>query len=264
MNRLIDASFARSRTVLLALVLVLIAGTQVYRSIPKESDPDVQLPVVYVAITHEGISPEDAERLLVRPVEQELRGLEGIKEMRSYASQGSGSITLEFDAGTDIDEALQDVRERVDIAKPELPVGTDEPLVNEVNLALFPVLVVTLSGDVPERALLGHARDLKRRVEGLSNVLEVKIAGEREELLEIIIDPVAVESYSLELEQLLTFVSRNNRLVAAGALDTGDGRFAVKVPGVFESGEDLLNLPVKVADDRVVLLRDVAHVRRTF
>jgi multidrug efflux pump len=264
MNRLIEASFARSRTVLLALVLVLIAGTQVYRNIPKEADPDVQLPVVYVVIPHEGISPEDTERLLVRPVEQELRGLEGIKEMRSYASTGSGSISLEFDAGTDIDQALQDVRERVDLARPELPVGTDEPLVNEVNLALFPVLVVTLSGDVPERALLGHARDLKRRVEGLANVLEVKIAGEREELLEIVIDPVLVESYGLDLEQLLTFVSRNNQLVAAGALDTGDGRFAVKVPGVFQSGEDVLNLPIKVAGDRVVRLRDVAEVRRTF
>ena len=264
MNRLIQASFARSRTVLLALVLILIAGTQVYQNIPKEADPDVQLPVVYVVIPHEGISPEDSERLLVRPVEQELRGLEGIKEMRSFASQGSGSISLEFDAGTDIDEALQDVRERVDIAKPELPVGTDEPLVNEVNLALFPVLVVTLSGDVPERALLGHARDLKRRVEALANVLEVKIAGEREELLEIIIDPVLVESYDLDLEELLSFVSRNNRLVAAGALDTGDGRFAVKVPGVFESPEDVLNLPIKVAADRVVRLRDIAEVRRTF
>jgi multidrug efflux pump len=264
MNRLIAASFARSRTVLLALVLILIAGTQVYQNIPKEADPDVQLPVVYVVVPHEGISPEDSERLLVRPVEQELRGLEGIKEMRSFASQGSGSISLEFDAGTDIDEALQDVRERVDIAKPELPVGTDEPLVNEVNLALFPVLVVTLSGDVPERALLGHARDLKRRIEGLANVLEVKIAGEREELLEIVIDPVLVESYDLDLEELLSFVSRNNRLVAAGALDTGDGRFAVKVPGVFEGAEDVLSLPIKVAADRVVRLRDVAEVRRTF
>jgi multidrug efflux pump len=264
MNRLIAASFARSRTVLLALVLILIAGTQAYQNIPKEADPDVQLPVVYVVIPHEGISPEDSERLLVRPVEQELRGLEGIKEMRSFASQGSGSISLEFDAGTDIDEALQDVRERVDIAKPELPVGTDEPLVNEVNLALFPVLVVTLSGEVPERALLGHARDLKRRIESLANVLEVKIAGEREELLEIIIDPVMVESYGLDLEELLSFVSRNNRLVAAGALDTGDGRFAVKVPGVFESAQDVLNLPIKVAADRVVRLSDVAEVRRTF
>ncbi|HZA66377.1 MAG TPA: efflux RND transporter permease subunit, partial [Geminicoccaceae bacterium] len=107
MNRLIDASFARSRTVLLVLLLVLIGGFQVYRTIPKEADPDVQVPVVYVAIPHEGISPEDAERLLVRPMEEELRGIEGIKEMRAYADQGSGSITLEFDAGVDIDEALR-------------------------------------------------------------------------------------------------------------------------------------------------------------
>jgi len=112
MNRLIEASFARSRTVLLVLLLVLIAGFQVYRTIPKEADPDVQVPVVYVAITYEGISPEDAERLLVRPMEQELRGIEGVKEMRSYADQGSGSVTLEFDAGVDIDQALQDVSSR--------------------------------------------------------------------------------------------------------------------------------------------------------
>jgi multidrug efflux pump len=264
MMRLIEASFARSRTVLLGLLLVLIAGAQVYQTIPKEAEPDVQLPVVYVAIVHEGISPEDAERLLVRPMEQELRGLEGIKEMRSFASQGSGSITLEFDAGTDIDQALLDVRERVDQAKPDLPAGSEEPIVSEVNLALFPVLVVTLSGDVPERALLAYARDLKRRVEGLTNVLEVKIAGEREELLEVIIDPLRVESYGLNLEDLLSLVSRNNRLVAAGALDTGDGRFAVKVPGVFETAADILNLPVKIDGDRVVRLRDVAEVRRTF
>jgi multidrug efflux pump len=264
MMRLIEASFTRSRTVLLGLLLVLIAGAQVYQTIPKEAEPDVQLPIVYVAIPHEGISPEDSERLLVRPMEQELRGLEGVKEMRSYASQGSGSITLEFDAGTDIDQALQDVRERVDQAKPDLPAGSEEPVVSEVNLALFPVLVVTLSGDVPERALLSYARDLKRSIEGIANVLEVKIAGEREELLEVIIDPVRVESYGLRLDELLTLVQRNNRLVAAGGLDTGDGRFAVKVPGVFETSADLLNLPLKIDGDKVVRLRDVAEVRRTF
>ena len=264
MNRLIDASFARSRTVLLILLLVLIGGFQVYRTIPKESDPDVQVPVVYVAIPHEGISPEDAERLLVRPMEQELRGIEGVKEMRSYADQGSGSVSLEFDAGVDIDEALQDVREKVDQAKSELPDGTDEPIVSEVNLALFPVLVVTLSGDVPERTLLAHARELRRRLEALPSVLEVDIAGEREELLEVVIDPLLVQSYGFQLDDLLTLVSRNNRLVAAGALDTGEGRFAIKVPGVFETAEDVLNLPIKAAGDTVVRLRDVASVRRTF
>ena len=264
MNRLIEASFARSRTVLVVLLLVLIGGVQVYRTIPKEADPDVQVPVVYVAVPHEGISPEDAERLLVRPMEQELRGIEGIKEMRSYADQGSGSITLEFDAGVDIDQALQDVREKVDQAKSELPDGTDEPIVSEVNLALFPVLVVTLSGDLPERTLLAHARELSRRIEALPSVLEVEIAGEREELLEVVIDPLLVQSYGFQLDDLLTLVSRNNRLVAAGALDTGEGRFAVKVPGVFETADDVLNLPVKVEGDTVVRLREIASVRRTF
>jgi multidrug efflux pump len=263
-NRLIEASFARTRTVLLLLLLLLIAGAQAYRTIPKEADPDIQIPIVYVQMSHDGISPEDSERLLVRPMEQELRAIEGVKEMRSYASEGSGSITLEFEAGVDIDEALTEVREKVDQAKSELPDETDEPLVDEVNLALFPVLVVTLAGDMPERTLLARARELKRRIEELPSVLEVKVAGEREELLEILIDPVTVESYGLQLDQLLQIVSSNNRLVAAGALDTGDGRFAVKVPGVFETADDVLNLPIKVVDDRVVRLKDVASVRRTF
>ncbi|MDX1541802.1 MAG: efflux RND transporter permease subunit, partial [Geminicoccaceae bacterium] len=264
MNRLIEASFARSRTVLLMLLLLLLAGVQVYRTIPKEADPDIQIPIVYVQMTHDGISPEDSERLLVRPMEQELRAIEGVKEMRSYASEGSASLTLEFEAGVDIDEALTEVREKVDKAKSELPDETDEPIVDEVNLALFPVLVVTLSGDLQERALLAHARALERRIEELPDVLEVEIAGEREELLEVVIDPLRVESYGLELEQLLSIVSRNNRLVAAGALDAADGRFAVKVPGVFENPDDVLNLPIKTVDQRVVRVRDVASVRRTF
>ena len=226
MNSLIEASFSRSRTVLLGLVLILVAGIQAYREIPKEADPDVSIPIVYVLMTHEGISPEDAERLLIRPMEQQLRQVEGMKEMTASASEGSASVTLEFEAGVDIDEALNDVREGADIAKADLPEDTDEPLVYEVNLALFPVLVVTLSGDLPERSLLKLARDLEKKVEALPNVLDVEIGGLREELLEVIIDPLLVESYGLNLQDLLALVDRNNRLVAAGTLDSGEGRFA--------------------------------------
>ncbi|MGH6885656.1 MAG: efflux RND transporter permease subunit, partial [Geminicoccales bacterium] len=264
MRTLIEASLARPRAVLLALALILVSGWLIYRDIPKEADPDIQLPIVYVSMVHEGISPEDAERLLVRPMENELRPIEGIKEMRSYALEGRGAITLEFEAGVDIDEALADVREKVDLAKAELPEDTEEPLVQEVNFALFPVLVVTLSGEVPERTLLKLARDLRDEIEGVANVLEVEIAGDREELLEIVIDPLLIESYGLRQEDLLEVVERNNRLVAAGALDTGQGRFAIKVPGVFETAQDVLELPIKAVGDRVVRLGDIAEVRRTF
>src|SRR5690606_7666260 len=130
--------------------------------------------------------------------------------------------------------------------------------------ALFPVLVVNLHGNVPERTLIALARDLRDTLEALPGVLDAEIVGNREELLEVIVDPVRLESYNLSYEDIFNFVSRNNRLVAAGALDTGAGRFAVKVPGVFEELEDLLNLPIKTDGLSTVTFKDVAAVRRTF
>ena len=264
MNAVIDSAINRSRTILSTLLLVLIAGAVAYASIPKESNPDINIPIIYVSMTHEGISPEDAERLLVRPMEQELRSIEGVKEMRSTASEGHASVLLEFFAGFDADEAMLDVREKVDLAKPELPDETDEPTVNEVNVGLFPVITVTLAGNVPERTLLKLARDLQDELEALSGVLSADIRGDREEVLEIVIDPARLESYNISQEEVLQAVSRNNRLVAAGSLDTGAGRFSVKVPGLLETARDVLDLPVKVAGDSVVTIGDITSVRRTF
>lgn len=264
MYTLIQACVTRPRPVLLVLAVLLIAGLYSYFAIPKESEPDIAIPIVYVNLTHEGISPEDAERLLIRPMETELRNLEGLSELRATATEGSAVLILEFDAGFDPDQALLDVREKVDTAKAELPDDTDEPFVQEVNIALFPVLVVNLHGNVPERTLIALARDLRDTLEALPGVLDAEIVGSREELLEVIVDPVRLESYNLSYEEIFNFVSRNNRLVAAGALDTGAGRFAVKVPGVFEDLDDLLNLPVKTDGLRTVTFKDVATVRRTF
>jgi len=264
MAPVIDAAIARARSVVLVLAFVLAAGTVAYVSVPKEADPDVAIPIIYVNIPHEGISPEDAERLLVRPMEKELRSIEGLKELRATASEGLATVILEFEAGFDAEAALNDVRERVDVAKAELPADTEEPSVHEVNVALFPVLVVTLYGTVPERLLVAQARALRDKLEALPGVLEVDIAGDREDLAEVLVDPIRVEGYDESPDALLRFITRNNQLVAAGALDTGHGRFSVKVPGLFENVEDVLELPVKVSGNEVVTFRDVAIARRTF
>jgi len=261
---LIETAFARSRTVLAALFLVLVAGTIAFVEIPKEAEPDINIPIIYVSMVHEGISPEDAERLLIRPMEIELRSIEGVKEMRSKGYEGGAYVLLEFEAGFDADAALQDVRDKVDQGKPELPEDTEEPAVSEVNFSLFPVVVVTLAGDVPERTLLRLARDLRDRIETIPAVLDADIAGDREELVEVLIDPFEVESYGLTAGDAVGLVASNNLLVAAGAQDTGQGRFSVKVPGLFETVEDIMTLPVRVEGDAVVELRDVAEVRRTF
>jgi len=261
---LIDTAIRRSRTVLATLVLVLITGTFAYVSIPKEAEPDINIPIIYVSMHHDGISPEDAERLLIRPMEVELRTIEGVKEMRSKGYESGAYVLLEFEAGFDADQALIDVRDKVDQAKPELPEETDEPTVNEVNFSLFPVVVITLSGDVPERALLRIARDLRDEIEGVTSVLKAEIAGDREELVEVLIDPVRVESYGLSPQDAIDIVSTSNLLIAAGAQDTGKGRFSVKVPGLFETTRDIMTLPVRVDGDAVIMLSDIAEVRRGF
>jgi multidrug efflux pump len=264
MNALIEAIVNRPRPVLLVLAILLIAGVASYITIPKEAEPDIPIPMMYVNIAHEGISPEDAERLLIRPMETELRTIEGLKELRATGAEGSAVLILEFEAGFDSDQALTDVREKVDLARAELPSDTEEPFVQEVNIALFPVLVVMLHGDVPERTLVSVARNLRDTLEALPGVLTAEIGGDREELLEVIVDPVKLESYNLGYEDIFNYVSRNNRLVAAGALDSGQGRFAVKVPGVFENLEDLFDLPIKTDGLKTVTFRDIATVRRTF
>ena len=173
---LINLAMLRSRTVVLSLLLILVGGITAYATIPKEAEPDIEIPIVYVNIEHDGISPEDSERLLVRPMEQELRSIEGVKEMMANAYEGGANLQIEFDAGIDTKRALQDVREKVDLAQAKLPGETEEPTVNEVKVSRFdPMLVLNLGGNVPERALTRIAKDLKEKLEGLSGVLEVNL-----------------------------------------------------------------------------------------
>jgi multidrug efflux pump len=263
MHAFIDACLDRSRAVIIILILILSIGYTTYQAIPREDAPDVKIPIIYVSMTHEGISPQDAERLLVRPMEKELKTIEGIKELRATAAQGYASVVLEFDAGFDSDKALLDVREKVDVAKSELPEETKEPTVNEVNISLFPVVSVILTADIPERSFLKLAKKLRDKVEGLPEVLSVDIAGERIESLEIIINPLMLESYGLTSD-IVQLVDRNNKLVAAGALDSAKGKYNIKVPGLIEGLEDLYSLPIKISGDSIVRLGDIAEVRPSY
>ncbi|MBI1385202.1 MAG: AcrB/AcrD/AcrF family protein [Rhizobiales bacterium] len=252
------------RTVLTIMFVMVLAGVVTYVTIPKEADPNIDVPIFYVSIPYQGISPEDSERLLVKPMETALRGLDGLKQITAIASQGHAGIIVEFDIDIDHAEASADVREKVDQAKAELPSGAEEPSVNEINLSLFPVIVVALSGDVPERTLFQAARRLQDKIEAIPSVLEARLAGNREELLEVIVDPARLESYAISQDELVRAVTQNNQLIAAGNIDTGQGRFNVKVPGLFENARDVGGIPVKVSDLGIVTLADVAEVRRTF
>ena len=265
MNALIDAAVTRTRTTLLMMAMVLIAGLIGLNSISIEAEPTIEVPFFAVMIYHEGISPEDSERLLVMPMERELRSVEGVRELTAYASEGSANLMVEFDAMFDLDEALVDLREAVDRAKPELPSTAEEPIIQEQTASEYPILQINfVAEDVPERTLYNIALDIRNEIEALPEVLEVQMQGHREEVLEVIIDPAALEAYQLSAEDLINMIVRNNRLIPAGAIDTGEGRFSVKVPSVIETARDVYDLPIRTNGDAVITLRDVAEVRRTF
>lgn len=260
----IEFAQTRARTTIAAFFFLLIAGAYAFSVVPKEADPDISIPIVYVSLFHDGISPEDAEKLLLRPIEKELRSLEGLKELSSTSYEDGGNVVAEFHAGSDIAKALDDVREKVSKAKSELPDDAEEPSVNEVNLNRFPVLNISLYGDVPYRLLRRSGRLLRDEIEALPNVLGVDIVGDREEVVEAIISPRLLESHNLQAQELLLALQRANLLIAAGALNQRGGRFAVEVAGRIDSANELLDLPLIANGEGVVRVRDVAEVRRTF
>jgi multidrug efflux pump len=264
MSRFIDYAIDHARLTVATLIFLLCAGLVAYVTIAKEAEPDVKIPVIYVQLSQRGISPEDSERLLLRPVETQLKSVGNVKEMRSTAFEGGGFVLLEFEAGFDSKAALADVRAKVDQAKHDLPRDVDEPQVLEVNLSLYPVLVVGLSGDVPERTLLRIARAAKNAIEQAPGVLSAELRGSRDEAVEIILDPTLISSYGLSIDQLGTITQSFNTLIAAGALEGETGRFAVKVPSLFEKPQDILNIPVVASSGASVTLRDIAEVKPTF
>lgn len=264
MRAIIDGAFSRPGAIVLMLLIIIATGISSTISIPKEANPDVEIPVAYASVRYSGISPSDAEKLLVKPLEKQLQSVAGLDKMTGVATEGYASVTLEFLAGEDIDLVLEDVRKAVDDAKPDLPANADEPKVTEISLGLFPILTAALYGNIDERTLVFAARDIKDRLEAIDGVLEVDIGGDREEVVEILIDALAIESYGLDPATVIGLVSANNQLVTAGAIDTGAGRLVVKVPGVIESLDELINMPIKIADGTTIHFSDIATVRRAF
>ncbi len=261
--KLVELAIRNTRLTLSVLMFLILSGTMAYMTIPKEAEPDIQIPIIYVSVHYEGISPEDSERLILRPLETALKSIQGIKKMTGTAYQGGGNVLMEFQAGANLDKALTDVRNKVDDARRDLPSEADEPTVNEVNISEFPVLVVTLSGDVPERVLTAAGRTLRDRVEEISGVLEARLQGTRDDVVEVIVDPSKLSSYGLRPDVMIAGVMANNQLIAAGAMEGSEGRYAIKVPSLIETLEDVARLPVVASDTAVVRAMDIAEIRPT-
>ncbi|MDA9324425.1 efflux RND transporter permease subunit [Amylibacter sp.] len=264
MTGMIDWATDRARMILVFVAMSLAAGILAYTGLPKEGEPDIDIPALFVSVPFPGISAEDSEKLIVKPLENKLRDINGLKTMSSTASEGYGGVALEFEFGWDKSATIADVRDKANQAQAEFPVGADQYSINEINFSRFPILVVSMSGQLPERTMTRVAKNLQDRIESMTEVLEVGLAGQRDEMLEVLIDPLKLEAYNVTAGELISVVTNNNLLIAAGEIENEAGAFAIKIPSSFNEPKDVYNLPVKVNGNRVITLEDLADIRLTF
>ncbi|MEX0278550.1 MAG: efflux RND transporter permease subunit [Ruegeria sp.] len=264
MTGVVSWAAGRARMVLAFIAISLMVGGFAYVGLPKEGEPDIEIPALFVSVQFPGISAEDSENLLIKPMETELADLDGLKEMTATAAEGYAGVALEFDFGWDKTAIMADVRDAMNSAQADFPEGAEQYTLTEINLSEFPIVIVNLTGAVPERTMARIAKDLQDELEALDSVLEAGIAGNRDELLEVIIDPLRLEAYNVSADELITVVQNNNQLIAAGEVETSQGTFSVKIPSSFKTAEDVYSLPVKVNGDRVVTMGELAQINYTF
>ena len=264
MTGLVDWAASRARMILAFIALSLLAGGYAYVGLPKEGEPDIEIPALFVSVPFPGISAADAETLLVKPMEAELADLDGLKSMRSTASEGYAGVALEFEFGWDKTRTMADVRDAMNSAEAQFPSGADKYSVNEINFSEFPIIVVNLTGSLPERTLIQVGKDMQTRLESLDAVLEAQLTGQRDEMLLVEIDPLRLEAYNVTAGDLINVVTQNNLLIAAGEVTSDQGTFAVKIPSSFDEPQDIYSLPIKTNGDRVVTLGDLAEIRLAF
>ena len=265
MKAFIIGAVKKSRTSLSVLLLLVLSGFYALNFLPKATEPQVNFPGAYIGVGYEGVSPEDSERLLAKPLENALRTISGVIDVRSVSQTGYSAVVVEFDQDVDIDDALYDVRVKVEEARAELPLDAKEPTIREFTSTDEPILTISVASDIlPQRVLVNLTQDLQDLIETHPNVLQAELNGVPEDLIEAIVDKSKLESYGISMSQLYQAVSNNNRVIPAGFQDTGSGRFAVNVPSVFSTLEDIETLPIKVSGNSVVTLKDVADVSLTF
>jgi multidrug efflux pump subunit AcrB len=256
-----DTAVKNSTTVSVLAVLLIIFGVYCYKALPRESEPDITIPNVFISTEYKGVSPTDIETAVTIEIEKKLKGLEGLKKIESVSSEGKSMINVEFVTGTDIDKALQDVKDKVDEAKGDLPNDLeDDPSVFEVNFSQLPIIVLSLSGTCGLPCLKEIADDLQDDIEALTGVMEVEVNGGLEREIRVEVVPEKLSYYGLTINSLQAAVQSENQNTSGGAIRLGSGRYQLRVPGEFKTPEEIYGLVIGIHKGEPVYLKDVAQV----
>ncbi len=261
---LTDRALANRTTVLFAVLAAAILGFQAWNTLPRESFPDITVPVVVVTTIYPGAAPAEVERQITDRLERELRGLADVKRLSSVSAESSSVVTIEFDSGTEVDFARQKVRDRVDLARADFPTDVEEPLIQEVNFSDIPILQINLAGELGPVVLKELAKNLRDDLETIPGVLRVDLVGGLDREVQVDIDPERLRLYGLSLEDVITAVRAGNLSIPGGELEVGDSTFAVRVPNEVDDPRTVADFAIEARGGRPLFIRDVATVSLGF
>jgi len=245
---------------LVLLAIIALMGLISYSRIPKESSPEITIPYIAINTIYPGVAPKDMETLVARPIEEELNNIADIKELTSTSVEGYSSVVAEFEEGMDMAEALQQVREKVDLAKPELPADAEEPSVMEFNLSEFPIMQVNISGPYGLERLKEVAEDVQDRLEQISLVLDVTLSGGLDREVRVEVDLPRLKYYGLAFSDVVDAIRSENVNIPGGVVDVGNQEYTLRVAGEFDEAQPIEDLVVDTRNGRPIYVRDVADV----
>jgi CzcA family heavy metal efflux pump len=252
-------------SVFLLMILIIIFGVLAYIGLPKESNPDIPIPYVIISTAYEGVAPSDIESLIALPIERKLKGLDGVKQVSSYCSEGISNIIIEFMSGQDLTDALQRVKDKVSSAKADLPRDLrSDPMVFDLNISDFPVMELSIAGDIPEAVMKKIADEMKDRIEGLKGVQEAVISGARTRIILIEFDYERLQAYKLNILEIASALQQENVNIPGGSMDIGRGKYLLRIPGEFNDPSLIDNIVITTRNGLPIYLKDVAAIKDSF
>lgn len=259
-----DTSIKHRTTVVVLMILIAVVGAYSYVTLPREAAPDIQIPIIIVTTTYPGVAPGDIENLITYEIEKKLKNLSDVDEMTSTSTEGVSTVAIKFLPNTDIDDALQKVRDKVDQAKPEMPSDIDEPSITEINISEFPIMLLNVHGPGGLVMLKEIAEDLQDDIEKIEGVLEAQITGDLTRQIRVEVDPYRLAAYRIPVSELFARIAAENQNVSGGTIDMPDAKYSARVEGEFADPRDIYDLIIDPRDGRPLYLSDVAVVRDTF
>ncbi|WP_162427863.1 efflux RND transporter permease subunit [Pontibacter pudoricolor] len=255
-----------NKTSIYIITLILsVWGIFAYINIQKENFPDIVIPTVFVGTIYPGTSPTDMENLVTRPIEKEIKSISGVKKITSNSIQDFSMVVVEFNTDVDVSEAKQQVKDAVDKARSDLPTDLDqEPSVQDINFSEFPIMQVNVSGNYSLDQLKNYAEDIQDRIESLSEITRVDMAGALDKEVQVDVDMYKMQAAKVTFNDIANAIAMENMTLSGGNVTVGEMKRSVRVVGQYVDPNLIGDIVVKSVPGANIRLKEIAAVREGF